>query len=172
MTSKKKKRPLVLSAEQQTRVTAVLLQVARDVQEAEDRDVLEDQALKRAASRTQIYDQELIAYATEGGSDWRAPGRLEQVRKLRDQDANSALSRRLNHRGGKPCKYNKPAIRAALQKRHAEHLDEDWLIAIRLVAAGVQPKDGDAPADVRRAVRRYCRDLCWLSKRKGHIAAT
>jgi hypothetical protein len=119
-----------------------------------------------------IYLRELIDYATERGSDWRAPGRLEQVRRHRDQDAHSALSRRINHGGGKPPRYDKPAIRAALLTRHAAHRDEDWKITTRLVAAGVEPTDGDAPHDVLRAVRRYCHDLRWPSKRKGHVAAT
>ena len=160
----RKKRTWALSPEQQALVTTALAHFVRWGDEVDDRDVVEDQMLKWQASRTRIYDQELIGYAEESRSDLRAPGRWEQVRRLRDQDAHSALSRRINRRGGNPPRYNKDAIRQEVRRRMNEAKPKekpklDWKILTRVVAASVEPIRSDTAKDVLRAVRRYCRDL-------------
>jgi hypothetical protein len=103
------------------------------------------------------YRRELIDYAEERRIDWQTPGGLERARKLRDQDAHSALRRRENHRGGNAPRYNKDVIRQQVRRRLGAN--PDWKIVTRIVAAGVDPIGGDTAKGVLRAVRRYCHDL-------------
>jgi hypothetical protein len=143
---------------QQAKVLGALRHYFRDCDELEDLGIDEYETLKRQAGRTQIYDAELIDYAAERGIDLSAPERWEQVRRLRDQDAHSALSRRINHGGGRPSKYDKQTVRARVKKR----LDDQpgkWLIVTRWLAAKLAPVDGDTPAQVLRFVRNYTNDM-------------